>query len=102
MVSFLKSIFQKLGGGADGGNAGEIAGDPIEYNGFRIRPTPYAAGGQYQVCGVIEKLVDGELKQYRFVRADKHTSPDEAVTFSTSKAKQIIDEQGEKLFASAD
>ena len=32
----------------------------IEHNGFTIHATPYQDGGQYQLCGVIEKVIDGE------------------------------------------
>ena len=55
-------------------------------------------GGQYQTCGVIEKEVRGELKEHRFIRAETHSSREEAVAFSIAKAQQLIDEQGERLF----
>ena len=70
----------------------------IEYNGYRIRPAPYASKGQYQTSGIIEKEVGGELKEHRFVRAETHPSRDQAVEFSIAKAKQIIDEQGDRIF----
>jgi hypothetical protein len=98
MVSFLKSLF---GGGeregAEGG-AEAPAGEAVEYKGFRIRPAPYAAGGQYQTAGLIEKDFPEGTKTHRFVRADKHASKDDATAFSLSKAQQIIDEQGDRVF----
>jgi hypothetical protein len=72
--------------------------DPVEYNGYRIRPTPFPRMGQYQTAGIIEKEVNGEVKEHRFVRAETHSSREEAVAYSIVKAKQIIDEQGDRLF----
>ena len=37
-------------------------------------------------------------KQHRFVRADTHQNSDDAVAFAISKAKQIIDLQGDRMF----
>ena len=91
----LSSIFGRLFGG--GGN--EAAAAPsVEYKGYTIRPAPYANKGQYQTAGFIEKEIDGEVKQHRFIRADLHASREQAVAFSTSKAQQIIDEQGDRIF----
>src|SRR5262249_38348734 len=66
----------------------------IEYQGYRIRPTPYRTEGHYQTAGVIEKNFPDGPKQHRFVRADTHQNSDDAVAFAISKAKQIIDLQG--------
>ena len=72
--------------------------DPVEYTGYRIRPAPFPRLGQYQTAGIIEKETGGEVKEHRFVRAETHSSHEEAIAFSIAKAKQIIDEQGERLF----
>ena len=69
-----------------------------EHKGFRITPKPLAEGGGYRVSARIEKEVAGELRVHDLVRADTSTSPDEARTLSLAKAKQMIDEQGERLF----
>ena len=90
----LKALFIRLFGG---GSEATVA-DAIEYDGYRIRPTPYRRAGSYQTCGVIEKEVRGELKEHRFVRAETHPSHEAAVEFSLAKARQLIDEQGERLF----
>lgn len=93
-MSFWKSLF---GGG---GGAAEPAPAPgEEYKGFTIRPTPMAVGSEYQLAGVIEKTVGGELKTYKFVRADRMSSRDDAVSLALSKGRQIIDEQGESMFS---
>ena len=92
MASFLKKLF-------GGGGLGEPeAGEAVEYNGYRIRPTPYRAEGQFQTAGTIEKDFPEGMKEHRFVRAERHASKDEAATFAISKGKQIIDERGDKVF----
>lgn len=94
-MSFLKRLF---GGGqaATGGDA--PAGEPLEYKGFSIRATPFKADGQYQCCGVVSKEIGGELKEHRYIRADKFSSIDEAVPIILRKGQQIVDEQGDRMF----
>jgi hypothetical protein len=38
------------------------------------------------------------VKEHKFIRVDTHTSKDDAVAFSITKAQQIIDEQGDRIF----
>ncbi len=96
MLSSLKELWGRISGG--GGSRAEAPFDPVEYNGFRIRPEPFDEGGQYQTAGVIEKDSEGGVKEHRFVRAEKHASRDDAAQFSVTKAKQIINEQGDRIF----
>ena len=92
-MSFWKNLF-------GGGGSAEAAPAPGEdYKGFTIRGTPMAAGSEYQLAGTIEKEIGGELKVHKFVRADRMSSRDEAVTMALNKGRQIIDEQGEKIFS---
>ena len=94
MASMLKALWNRLlGGGAAAPEA-----EAVEYNGYRIRPAPFSRKGQYQTSGIIEKEVGGELKEHRFIRAEAHPSREGAVAFSIAKAKQLIDEQGDRLF----
>ena len=37
-------------------------------------------------------------KEHKFIRADRHASYDDAVEFSLAKARQIVDQQGERMF----
>jgi hypothetical protein len=92
----VKGILGRLFG--SGGTAEETPGEAVEYKGFRIRPAPYAAEGQFQTAGVIEKDFDDGTKEYRFVRAEKHASKDAAASFSVTKGQQIIDERGDRIF----
>lgn len=94
-MSFLKSLFG-LGSKAETPPAGPLKSR--EYNGFTIHATPYQEGGQYQLCGVVEKEVGGELRTHRFVRADRFPGATEAADFTLLKGQQLIDEQGDKLF----
>ena len=66
----------------------------------RRAPSPPATRCcELQLAGTIEKEIDGELKTYRFVRADRMSSRDDVTALALSKGKQIIDEQGEKIFS---
>lgn len=94
-MSFLKNLF-------GGGTAKETPPPPGEdYKGFVIRATPMPVGGEFQLAGQIEKEVGGELKVHKFVRADRMSSRDDAVSFALAKARLIVDEQGDKMFASS-
>jgi hypothetical protein len=91
-MSFWKNLF-------GGGEPKQAAPEPgEEYKGFTIRPTPMPVGSEFQLSGRIEKEIDGELKTYDFVRADRMSSRDEAISFALAKGRQIIDEQGVGLF----
>ena len=98
MLSALKSLFARLAGGQAGAEAHEPPGEPVEYKGYRITPAPYPAEGQYQTAGVVEKDFPSGTKEHRFVRADRHASKDDAVEFSIAKGKQIVDQQGDRIF----
>jgi hypothetical protein len=91
-MSFWKNLF-------GGGEAKQAAPEPgEEYKGFTIRPTPMPVGSEYRLSGRIEKEIDGTLKTYDFVRADRMSSRDDAISFALAKGRQIIDEQGVGLF----
>ena len=90
-MPFLKKLF---GGG--GGSPTEEASET--YEGFHITPTPQREGTQYRICARIEKEVDGEKLSHTLIRADTIGDLDEAAAASIGKAKQMIDEQGDRLF----
>lgn len=94
------SFWSKLFGGGDGGSntAGGASGPSEEYMGFTITAVSMAAGSEYQLAGRIEKEIGGEVKRYDFVRADRFSSKDDATAMTISKGRQIIDEQGERMF----
>jgi len=92
-MSFLSSLFGKLAPAPM-----EKAAAPVEYKGFVIRPAPVKSEGQYQTAGTIEREIGGVRREHRFIRADAFASFDDAVTFTLSKARQMVDLQGERLF----
>lgn len=93
------SLFSKLFGGG-GGAAKETApkAEPELHEGYAIYPEPQSAGGQYRVAARIEKVIEGERKVHHLVRADTVASREDAVAMSLTKAKQVIKEQGDRLF----
>ena len=91
------SLFGKLFGGRPKSKAAPEA-EAESYNGFRITPAPQSDAEGYHVGAVIEKEIDGEVKRHDLLRADVVRSLDEAQAFSLRKAKQVIDEQGERIF----
>ena len=83
------SLFSKLFGG---GAAPEP--ETTSYEGFTITPNPAREGGRFRIGATIEK----EGKTHHLIRADMLESLDEANEASIRKAKQMIDEQGMRLF----
>ena len=101
MLEKLKAAWSRLASGGGRPSNGPAI-QTVEYKGYRIKPAPYRANDQYQTAGVIEKDAPEGLKTHRFVRADTHHSRDDAIAFALSKAKQIIDLQGDRMFAERD
>jgi len=92
-MSFLSALF-----GRHVGAKSEKIGEPVEYKGFVIRAAPFQSEGHYQTAGIIEREIDGVRKEHRFIRADSYAAYEDAVNFTLSKARQIIDLQGERIF----
>jgi hypothetical protein len=97
-MSFLKSLFGRREPGEGGVKAPAKAVKEIEHRGFLVRAEPFQEGGQYQTAGSIKKVVDGETKVHRFIRADRFASAADAADHAIRKGCQIVDEQGERMF----
>lgn len=83
------SLFSKLfGGGATPEPQSET------YEGFKITPSPAKEGGRFRIGATIEK--DGQT--HHLIRADMLETLEDANQASIRKAKQMIDEQGTRLF----
>jgi hypothetical protein len=93
-MSFLKKLF----GSGTSPKPDAAPAATAEHSGFAIQATPYQDNGQWQMCGVIEKTIGGEVKSHRFVRADRFGSKEEAAEFTLAKARQIIDQMGDRVF----
>lgn len=96
MVGFLKKL-----GSMFGGEAAPAAPDKQEsYEGYTITSTPISESGQFRLCGVITKEIDGEQKEHKFIRADVCQSKDQANDLAMMKGRQMIDQLGDRVFQS--
>jgi hypothetical protein len=96
LMEALRNLFR-----SGGGETGEAAAKAVEYQGYRITPAPQRQASGWNTAGVITKAFDDGVKEHRFVRVDTHASKDDAVAFSITKAQQIIDQQGDRIFRSS-
>ncbi|SFS04188.1 HlyU family transcriptional regulator [Yoonia litorea] len=64
------------------------------YKDFTIAPQPQKDSSGWRIAALIEK--DG--KTHSLIRADVLNDQDAAIAASVSKAKQVIDEQGDRIF----
>lgn len=88
----------KLATGKRSGNDAANNPEAVTYKGYTISPMPKQGGGQWTTEGYISKDIGGVSKSEHFIRVESHIARDEATKHSIFKAKQIIDEQGDKLF----
>jgi len=100
----LKNLFSKLfGGGAKSEGSSEVEGESTEYKGFTITPAPQKAGSQYRTAGRISRTSEADGSEpavSQFIRADNHSTLEQATQHAISKGKQIIDERGDSVFDS--
>ena len=89
-MSFLSKLF--------GGGASSEPPQGEDYKDFKIFPEPIREGKVYRLCARITGEIDGATKEHRLIRADTLESEDAAIDASRNKAKQMIDEQGARLF----
>ena len=99
MASILKGLWTRLTGG---GRAEPEERTCRRGGGVQGLPHPARAllrpKGGFQTAGVIEKDFETGTKEHRFVRAETHPSKDDAAAFAVAKGRQIIDEQGDRIF----
>ncbi|WP_372886944.1 HlyU family transcriptional regulator [Shimia sp.] len=88
-MSFFKKLF---------GQAPRPAPEPEMHEGYRIFPEPVDEPGGFRVAARIEKEIGGEIKTHRMIRADTYAAPEIARQASIDKARQLIDQQGERIF----
>lgn len=83
------ALFSKLFGGSKPDAA------PVElYKDCAITPVPQKEGGGWRLAARIEK--DGQ--EHMLIRADVLQTKEQADAAAIAKAKQVIDEQGDRLF----
>jgi hypothetical protein len=88
MAGFLSRLF---GGGAPRTPEPEPSQD---YKGYAITPNPASVSDGFRIGATIEK--DG--RRHELIRADILRDRDGAVEASVAKARQMIDQLGERLF----
>jgi hypothetical protein len=99
MASKLSGFLRRLTGGGDTDDAAPAPSGPaVAYEGYEIHPAPRRQGSQWLTAGLISKDFPDGVKEHHFIRAETHPSQDDASAFAVVKAKQIIDERGDKLF----
>ncbi len=98
MASILGGFLRRLTGGDSAETAPGARGPAVAYQGYAIHPAPRRQGSQWLTAGLITKAYPDGAKEHYFIRAETHPSQDDASAFAVVKAKQIIDERGDKLF----
>ena len=92
------SLFSRLFGGGSQTEP-EPQQEPEQYKGYDIHPEPVREGSQWRIAARIEREVDGALRAHHMIRADMIADRETAVVESARKARQMIDEQGDRIFA---
>ncbi len=71
----------------------------VNFEGFTIKPAPKKQHGSFVTAGYIYRPdASGENREHFFIRADTHSDFETACQHSVFKAKQIINESGERIF----
>lgn len=93
-------IMKFLRGLAGGDRPAPAEHPAVEYKGFRIVASPRKTPAGWTTEGTISRLESDAGSTEHFIRADVLMTEEEAVEYSVTKAKKIIDEQGERLLKS--
>jgi hypothetical protein len=93
-LSFLKTLF----GWGNARSDERAAAKEVEHKGFLITAKPYLESGQYQLAGTISRSTGEGRQEHAFIRADRFASREAAAEAAIAKGRQLIDEQGDKLF----
>ena len=92
---FVKRLF------SSGKGAGQEPAKVISsahYNDFEIRAAPVKDSNGWRVTGTVLKEIDGTLKEHHFIRADSCPDVESAAALTLRKARQLIDERGDRIF----
>ncbi len=95
MLRFLRRLFSPT---SQAGETPPRADASVEYNGYTITPTPAKEPGGWRLAGTISKGTAGDRKVHQLVRADTAADREAIVAMTITKAKRLIDEQGDRLF----
>ena len=89
------SLLSRIFGGGTAKTAAEVS---ETYKEMQIFPEPQSEGKNYRLCARNVHVVDGDTREHRLIRADTFQDIESANSASIEKAKQMIDEQGPRLF----
>jgi hypothetical protein len=93
----INKFFNRVFGAKDGPSKTNAA-ESVSYQDFEIRPAPVKEAGGWRISGTIVKEVDSTTREHVFIRADSCADLESAIALTVRKARQLIDEQGEKIF----
>ncbi len=99
MPSGFMRLVRGLFGSRESGTQSAPDASATEHEGYLIRPAPRRQGSSWLTAGSIAKQFPEGIKEHQFVRADTFADREAAAAFAISKAKQIIAEQGDRMFA---
>jgi len=100
MTSFISKLFGKKTSAHDPEPQRET---PVSYEGVSIICAPEKIdGGQWRLSGIIAKTGDTGVMERYFLRVDSFPTREQAIDVTLAKGKQIIDEQGSRLFENGD
>ncbi len=92
-------LFRGRSANDEGDRLGPIAARE-HYNGYELLARPIREGGQWRLAGTVCRSGDEAAGTgYDFVRADTMADHDDCVRMCLVKGRQLVDEQGERLFA---
>ena len=97
MAGIMDSI-RNMFGGSSASKPPQAANEPELYKECLIYAEPMAESGQWRLAGRIVKGEGEAAKEHKFIRADIFANREEVEVATLRKARQIIDEQGDRLF----
>lgn len=72
--------------------------EPERYKDFAIYPAAQKDAGGFRLAARVEKQVGEETKVHHLIRADTLNTQDAANDAAIAKAKQLIDQMGDRIF----
>lgn len=72
--------------------------EPEHYKDFAIYPASQKDAGGFRLGARVEKQVGDETKTHHLIRADTLNTQEAANDAALAKAKQLIDQMGDRIF----
>lgn len=94
----LGDLFRGLKGARDPLRKDDAPHGATQYYEYTIEPLDMKEDGHWLTAGIIRKEFEDGVRAHRFVRGDRHGDKVIARNWSVTKAQQIIDAEGDRLF----